>query len=228
MRKQAIAAILPILLGLGVGAAPAAERAAIRPQPGFYGGVVLRDQGIESQGLALGVPATAVSSFGVLSREDNLSRSLMYGGYRFGNDVAVEASVNAADPYALQPSQGVRTGRGPGVVASAGSLPFADSSARTWNVDVYTSWSFLRSFSLYGRLGYAQTDLNPAIAASLASSSDARRLRDGLNYGLGVRYDMTSALGLRLEYGRFGRFASDPASSAQDSDRVTFGLQFRF
>ena len=40
---------------------------------------------------------------------------------------------------------------------------------------------------------------------------------------------MTSSLGLRLEYGRFGRFASDPlTTSPQDTDQVTFGLQFRF
>jgi opacity protein-like surface antigen len=94
-------------------------------------------------------------------------------------------------------------------------------------VDLYTSWNFFRSFALYGRLGYAQTDLSPTLG-NLASTTDSRRLRDGMNYGVGVRYDMTSSLGLRLEYGRFGRFAADPGSSAQDTDQVTFGLQFRF
>jgi hypothetical protein len=49
-----------------------------------------------------------------------------------------------------------------------------------------------------------------------------------MNYGLGVRYDMNSALGLRLEYGRFGRFAGEIGSTLPESDQVTFGVQFRF
>ena len=58
---------------------------------------------------------------------------------------------------------------------------------------------------------------------------DGRRLRDGVNYGLGVRYDMNSALGLRLEYGRFGRFAGEVGNGLlPESDQVTFGVQFRF
>jgi len=43
-----------------------------------------------------------------------------------------------------------------------------------------------------------------------------------------LRYDMNTALGLRLEYGRFGRFAGEIGSTPLESDQVTFGLQFRF
>jgi long-subunit fatty acid transport protein len=54
-------------------------------------------------------------------------------------------------------------------------------------------------------------------------------LRDGVNYGVGVRYDLTPALGLRLEYARFPRFAGESAAGAlPDSDQVQFGMQFRF
>jgi long-subunit fatty acid transport protein len=56
-----------------------------------------------------------------------------------------------------------------------------------------------------------------------------RRNRDGVNYGLGLRYDMTPALGLRLEYARFNRLPGELATGVMpESDQVQLGLQFRF
>jgi len=49
-----------------------------------------------------------------------------------------------------------------------------------------------------------------------------------VNYGVGVRYDMNSDLGLRLEYARFGRFGLELGSTLPESDHVTFGVQYRF
>ena len=92
---------------------------------------------------------------------------------------------------------------------------------RTWNADVYTSWEFVHSLSLYGRLGYAQTDTRPLIApVSLAGAT--RRLRDGVNYGVGLRYDLTQALGLRVEYARFDRYNGDAINAGllPESDRL--------
>jgi hypothetical protein len=43
-----------------------------------------------------------------------------------------------------------------------------------------------------------------------------------------MRYDMNTALGLRLEYSRFGRFAGEFGSSLPDTDQVTLGVQFKF
>ena len=46
---------------------------------------------------------------------------------------------------------------------------------------------------------------------------------------MGVRYEVTPALGLRLEYARFPRFAGETAAGLlPDSDQVQFGMQFRF
>ena len=225
MKIHKLAAALSILLAVGCVSAQAAER----PTPsGFYGGVTLREQGVEKNGLRLGIPANALSRFGINVLDDSPSRALLYGGYRWGSDVSVEASLNAADSYALHPTEANVFRRGVGVVPAAGSFGLTDAQARTWNVDLYTSWNFYRSFALYGRLGYAQTDVAPTLANLSPVTTDPRRLRDGMNYGVGVRYDMTSSLGLRLEYGRFGRFAGEAGSTPFDSDQVTLGLQFRF
>lgn len=210
------------------GSVVGAERVTAPSPSGFYGGLMLRDQGVETNGMALGIPANALSGFTASVVDDSASRALLFGGYRWRNDVAVEASFNSADPYALKPSESAAGRRGVGVIPASASLGLSDLQARSWNVDLFTSWNFYRSFKLYGRLGYAQTDLAPTFAGSVSPTVDVRRLRDGVNYGLGVRYDMTSALGLRLEYGRFGRFAGELGSTPLESDQVTFGLQFRF
>jgi long-subunit fatty acid transport protein len=56
-----------------------------------------------------------------------------------------------------------------------------------------------------------------------------RRNRDGVNYGLGLRYDMTPALGLRLEYARFARLPAEFSTGLlPENDQLQFGLQFRF
>ncbi|MDQ6621299.1 MAG: porin family protein [Pseudomonadota bacterium] len=203
----------------------APARAADGPSSGFYGGVTLREQGLERGGMSLGIPANALSRFNVAAVEDASSRALLFGGYRFSNDVAVEASVNSSDSYALRPETGRR---GLGVLPTGTSLGLADVQSRSWNLDLFTSWNIYRSLALYGRLGYAQTDIAPSLSAIAINATDPRRVRDGMNYGVGVRYGVTSALGLRLEYGRFGRYAGDIGSSPLESDQVTFGLQFRF
>ena len=102
-------------------------------------------------------------------------------------------------------------------------------ATRTWNADVYTSWEVIRRLSLYGRLGYAQSDPRPFFSGASLVQSDPRRQRDGVNYGVGLRYDVTHSLGLRVEYARFGRFAGEMIGSGMpDSDQVSIGVQYRF
>jgi opacity protein-like surface antigen len=186
----------------------------------------LRNAGIDEAGIRLGHLASA-STWGRFASpvsDDVANRALVFGGYRFANDVAVEGSLATADNYSLQPLDSA-TPRGIGL-SLAGTR---QSVSRTWNADVYTSWSFRKAFALYGRLGYAQSDNVPAYAMATLPIGDARRLRDGMNYGVGVRYDVSPALGLRLEYARFSRFAGEAISGPlPESDQVQVGMQFRF
>ena len=191
---------------------------------GFYGGVALRNAGVDAAGIDLGRLSSTWGRFASPVSDDTANRALVFGGYRWANDVAVEASFSTADRYTLRPLASTAP-RGVGL--SLGST--SALSSRTWNADVYTSWSFRKSFSLYGRLGYAQSDVLPAYALAALPPSETRTLRDGVNYGLGVRYDVTPALGLRLEYARFSRFAGEAvAGPLPESDQVQLGMQFRF
>lgn len=222
MKKQVLLGTLTALLAIGA-TVPA------RAQSGFYGGVSIRDGQSEPTGLTLGGQPLAWNRFitPLATADDSNQRSLVFGGYRWKNDVAVEAAINtntvASDQYALRPTTGGSLGPGLG-------LSLGENATRSWNADVYTSWEMIRRLSLYGRLGYAQNDLRPLFSGASLVQGDPRRLRDGVNYGVGLRYDMTHSLGLRVEYARFGRFAGETAigGNMPESDQVTIGVQYRF
>jgi opacity protein-like surface antigen len=215
MRKQS-------LLRLTVASLSILASMPVFGQTGFYGGVSLRDTSAEATGPKLGTLPLAWNRFAAPTAEDSPQRALFFGGYRWKSDVAVEAAFNTNEMYALRPG---RTGPAGGV-----GLTTTDPATHIWNADVYTSWEFIRSLSLYGRLGYAQTDARPLFTGASLVPGDARRQREGVNYGLGLRYDMTQSLGLRVEYSRFGRFAGEGAGTGllPDSDQLMIGVQFKF
>jgi len=209
----------------GVGAAPAASRGAEPDLSGFYGGIARRDHGTESGSLSLGAASAAWSRYAAPAADD-AARALFWGGYRWRNDLAVEAAFSSRDQYALKPDPATPARRGVGLQLAPDSGVPGDTAARSWNVDVFTSWSFYRSLALYGRMGYTQSESTSLYGP--APAVDSRRARDGMNYGVGLRYDMNSALGLRLEYGRFGRFTTEFSGGLPETDQVTLGVQLSF
>jgi opacity protein-like surface antigen len=213
MKKQILPTILLAMLLMPVAGGAVA-------QDGFYGGVAAGDGGADAIGLTLGKQPFAWSRFAVPTVEDATQRTLLFGGYRWSSDISVEAAFNASDKYALRPGL---------IGVSSVGLGLSDPT-RTWNADVYTSWEFVHSLSLYGRLGYAQTDTRSLLAPVSLVAADTRRLREGVNYGLGLRYDLTQALGLRVEYARFNRFSGDVINAGllPESDQLTLGVQFKF
>jgi opacity protein-like surface antigen len=217
---------ISILLSLLFAAGAAAQPASAPDRAGFYGGVMLRNAAVEGPGLAFGPTVSAWTRFAPAIADESSNRTLLFGGYRFHNNIAVEAAFNSTDRYALRPRDEAPQRRGVGLDLASGTLSPADAASWHWNVDVFTSWTFYRSVALYGRLGYGQAEGAPAFG--LAAPTAERRVRDGMNYGLGLRYDMNASLGLRLEYGRYGRYTGDLAGGLLESDQVSVGLQFRF
>ena len=223
IRKPAYATVALLALAVAplVGAQGQPAQSAVAG--GFYGGVALRNAGIEAAGIKLGHLPSTWGRFASPVSDDMASRALVFGGYRWANEIALEGSFST-DRYVLRPSDAAAP-RGIGL--ALGSSPAQSPNA--WNADVYTSWSFLKRFALYGRLGYVQGETVPAYALAALPPSESRRLRDGMNYGLGVRYDVSPALGLRLEYARFSRFAGEAVTGPlPESDQLQLGMQFRF
>lgn len=210
-----------VALGAIIGAGPllAQDRIGAAPaQNGFYGGVSMRDRNADTPGIDFSSVASAWVKYAPVVADDNGSQSLLFAGYRFANDVAVEAALTHSDSMALPSSR-------PGMGLALAVPP--DAASRRWNADVYTSYNFGPAFALYGRVGYKQTEELPAYL--LLTGNGSTPVRQGVNYGVGLRYDMTPTLGLKLEYARFGRYTQATFSGAlPESDQVQFGVQYRF
>ena len=224
MKKQALALTLALACaGLAGARAEAQVATPAATSGGFYGGIALRQLGAEETGVTFGTQSSTWGRFTSPLADDAASRKLFFGGYRFQNDVAVEASFTTSERYLLRPDN-------PGGSGVGLSLMPSDAASRAWNADVYTSWSVLQHLSLYGRLGYAQSDNGGGLGLAALPPGDPRRGREGVNYGVGLRYDFNPALGLRLEYARFGRFAGETVQGGvlPDTDQVQLGVQLRF
>jgi opacity protein-like surface antigen len=229
MYKKQVVVAIAVLLGAGLSSPVFAEDVAQPLAPaslasnGFYGGIALRQNGTDAAGVNMGHLTSVWGKFAPVATDENASRTLFFGGYRLRNDLAVEGAFATVERYALQPMNPSER-RGVGLQYGG-----ADPLAKRWNADVYTSWSIRQSVALYGRLGYTQNDVLSSYAAASFLQPDVRRARDGMNYGVGMRYDFSPALGLRVEYARFGRFAGETLTgSLPDSDQVQLGLQLRF
>jgi opacity protein-like surface antigen len=226
MKIQIFASIISISLALGaVSQAQGSDREDAARANGFYGGVSYRDNTPAGLGVNFGAGGVALNRQPATVVDDSATRALVFGGYRWHNDVAVEASVSSLDQYALRPLDTLAAQRGVGLKFGAAT---GDLQNRVWNVDLFTSWTVYKAVALYGRLGYAQSEAPLPPAPATGSIAGIRGLRDGMNYGVGVRYDMNSALGLKLEYSRFGRFAGEFGNGLPDSDQVTLGVRLRF
>jgi opacity protein-like surface antigen len=185
---------------------------------GFYGGFNVRPKNVD--------PAMAVLEERALawikpSGDEPSQQAMVYGGYRLGRDVGVEAALTHSQRLGLRfdPS-------------SFGFAP-GDPTAKSWNVDLYTSWALQPRFSVYGRLGYEQPAQAGLNAATGPLDNLGRRQMTGLNYGLGLKYDLNPGMGVRFEWARPHRNATGANGISDlprtyDPDQVTVGVQFRF
>src|SRR4051812_43844065 len=143
MKRHLVTGISSFLFVLALAVAASAH-ADLQVSPaatrGFYGGALLRDAGTDSAGVNFGQATSVWNRFTAPTVDDSAARSLVFGGYRWSNDIALEAAFNSSDKYALRSgSLGSRRG-GVGLTVAAGSPGLADVHSRTWNMDVYTSW----------------------------------------------------------------------------------------
>ena len=187
---------------------------------GFYGGFNVRPKNVDP-GLAL-IELQSLSWLKPTGDEPS-QQAMVYGGYKLHRDVGVEAALTHSQRLGLRfdpKSFGFTAG---------------DQVGTAWNLDVYTSWSLQPRFAVYGRVGYEQptqpTQLSPGTAAI---DSIGRRQMVGLNYGLGLKYDLNPGIGVRFEWARPYRASNVSGTGIADlprgvePDQVTVGLQFRF
>ena len=118
----------------------------------------------ETAGVSLGRLTSAWGKFVAPVADESGSRALMFGGYRWRNDLALEAAFGSSENYSLMPYGH----RGIGLSLAG---PADTTAQRSWNADIYTSWTFKPSFALYGRLGYIQSENSAGFAPAPISQS---------------------------------------------------------
>ncbi|WP_156862620.1 outer membrane beta-barrel protein [Casimicrobium huifangae] len=139
-----------------------------------------------------------------------------FSGYQFENGLALGAALN--------------TDRSEALIRSSLGLKFDGmrwtESRPNVNVDVVSAFNWRNSLSVFGKLGVGRGDnrLTPEWASASASALD----RTAISYGVGVRYDITSSLGLKLELTRGTRFGMDRLRTDVDGDAVNFGIRWSF
>ena len=209
-QKRAITTSCSIFLMLLQGVASA---------QGFYGGFNARPKNVDP-GLPM-IEQQSLSWIKPTGDEPN-QQAMVYGGFRVHPLLGVEAALTHSQRLGLRfdpKSFGFTAG---------------DPTGKAWNLDLYTSWSLQPKFSVYGRVGYEQPGQTQPTAGNSMVDSASRRQMTGLNYGVGVRYDLNPGMGVRFEWARPYRSTTSAGAGvsdlprAYDPDQVSVGLQFRF
>jgi OOP family OmpA-OmpF porin len=135
-------------------------------------------------------------------------------GYRYSRYFAVEGEYvdfgRAQDPFAS-----------PGNLASA----FRSTGFGVNTVATLPVWRF----SFYGRLGAYRGDLHNGLgfySTSLLGDNGNHATR--LRYGLGMRYDITRALGIRAEVERYSPLGAPFAGESETDNLFSVGVMWRF
>lgn len=142
--------------------------------------------------------------------------STAFGGYQFSGGFAVGAAVNTDRPSSPQ---------GSGVGLKFDGLRWGETRPAVV-VDVVSAFNWRNSLSVFGKVGVGRSDgrTSPEWVSPAASALD----RTAISYGVGVRYDFTSSLGLKLELTRGTRFGVDRLRTDVDPDAVNFGIRWTF
>ena len=134
-------------------------------------------------------------------------------GYKYSRYFSVEGELN---DMARMPSN---------VFANPTDLasPFRSTGFGVDTVATVPLWRF----SFYGRMGAYHGDARYPFATYSTSLLGDAAVRTHWRYGLGVRYDITSALGIRAQVERYSPLGS-PLAGETDGDLFSVGVSWRF
>ena len=190
----------------------AAPTAVVAQDGGYFSGVRFGQSGKAWSFTAPGLKLGQALEYSRGSDAGNTA----FSGYQFENGLALGAALNTDRSEAL-----IRSSLG----LKFDGMSWTESRPNV-NVDVVSAFNWRNSLSVFGKLGVGRGDnrLTPEWASASASALD----RTAISYGVGVRYDITSSLGLKLELTRGTRFGMDRLRTDVDGDAVNFGIRWSF
>jgi OOP family OmpA-OmpF porin len=156
-----------------------------------------------------------------ISDDDSDTAFKLFGGYQYNKNLAVEAGYFNLGQFGY-----TATTVPP---ATAGTLS-GNIKLQGLNLDAVGMLPLDERFSVFGRLGlhYAQAKDTFSSTGVVAAPADPNPSKNALNYkaGLGLQYDFTESLGLRLEAERYR--IDDAINNKGDIDMYSLGLIYRF
>ena len=210
--QRAVTKTSKIAAATVVGALLFATASSSAQEGGYFSGVRF---GASEKAWSFAAPGLKLGQALEYSRAGELGNTA-FSGYQFASGFALGAAVN--------------TDRAASQIGSSVGLKFdaargAESRSNV-NVDVVSAFNWRNAFSVFGKVGVGRSDnrLTPEWASSTLSAQD----RTALSYGVGMRYDFTQSLGLKLELTRGTRFGFDRLRTDIDPDAVNVGIRWSF
>jgi len=212
-RGRRLALVAALLSALTATGAVEATDAA-----GYFGG--LRIDGT-SQALTFSAPGLKLGQRLEFGRAEAwpLARSTAFGGYQFDSGLAIGAAVSTAHGR-LQPES-----RSLGLQIDPARWAAATRGGQQVSLDVVSAFNWRSAVSVYGRLGVGRGDLrwvDPMVPNGGGVD------RTSASYGVGVRYDFSPSLGLKLEMSRGVRSPWERIRVEPEGDSINFGIRWVF
>jgi len=149
-------------------------------------------------------------------KKDNTYRLTL--GYQFTPNIAAEAL------YADIGQFGTRS------TVTGGSVN-ADYKASGYGVDLVLSAPVTQGFSIFARAGVMRTKTEANFSSSGVISlgfTHGSSTRSGEHFGLGMQYDLSKEVALRIEAERFNKLGDDSTGGELKADAYTIGAIYRF
>ena len=205
--SKRIAAVAGVaLLAFSFGAAQAQEG-------GYFSGVRF---GASEKAWSFAAPGLKLGQALEYARARDTSNTA-FSGYQFTSGLALGAAINTERPSSLLDASGIGL--------KFDGARWAETRANV-NVDVVSAFNWRSSLSVFGKVGVGRGDnrLTPDWSSPTQPALD----RTAISYGVGLRYDFTSSLGLKLELTRGTRFGMDRLRTDVDPDAVNVGIRWTF
>jgi opacity protein-like surface antigen len=186
--------------------------AQAQPTQGFYGGFALGKARADFQASDFTLFPSVTET-----RDDTNTVHKFFAGYQFGRYLAAELSYTDFGSFQYNYHLPFFTG----------GREFVDYRATSWAVSGVGTLPVSGRFSLLGRLGLTsnlaeRSELHGeplALALTFPFRPEKKRRSDVL-WGVGGQFDLTPAVGFRLEYEGYGRFGKQDVLGDQGPGRA--------
>lgn len=143
----------------------------------------------------------------------------LFGGYQFNKYLGAEFGY-------------VDLGKASANGTILGAAASATAKAKGWELLGVGTLPFSDKFSAYGKAGLFRWDADvsataviPGFAPAAVSASDNGT---DVTFGLGLKYDHTKNIGVRLEWQRYKDVGNDATTGKSDVDLLSVGIVFKF